>query len=187
LRGGATLLAARSRWGCRGSGRDWLGVSPWRRITWPSAARSGGPPAAAVRTSAMSRSRPVRIRRGVAIARNFASTLPRFSNPCSWPRLMQTDSLGPSSRGWPSIVGVETPSRPKIVSSNEGVVAVRDRHLSPESNEMTRLSTTPAWTDCDAPACRLPPAACAAGRPHSKAPLRTWERKSAQRTTFPND
>ena len=32
----------------------WAGVSPWRRIASPSATRSGGPPAAAVRTSAMS-------------------------------------------------------------------------------------------------------------------------------------
>jgi hypothetical protein len=60
----------------------WVGVSPWRRIVSPSAARSGGPPAAAARTWATSLKWLGPNTPGVAIARNFVSTLPRFSKPC---------------------------------------------------------------------------------------------------------
>ncbi len=49
---------------------------------------------------------------GVAIARNFASTLPRLSNLWICPRDTHTASPGPISTVSASIVHVETPSRP---------------------------------------------------------------------------
>ncbi len=89
----------------RGSGRG--AASPRRSRLGPAGRRRWR---RALRRSRGSR-RP-RTRPGVAIARNFASMLPWFSNPWIRPRCTQTASPGPTSTVSPSIVQVVTPSSP---------------------------------------------------------------------------
>ena len=91
---------------------DHAGVRPWRRMTSPIAARSGGPPADAASTSLISVKYEGPKRPGLMIARNLASSLPWFAKPCTTPRGMQMLSPGPTSLVSPSTVYVVRPLRP---------------------------------------------------------------------------
>src|SRR4051794_30928107 len=85
-------------------GSDHAGVRPCRRMTSPIAAKSGGPPADAARTSLISEKYEGPNRPGLMIARNLASSLPWFAKPWTTPRGMQMVSPGPISVVSPSTV-----------------------------------------------------------------------------------
>src|SRR6266487_611362 len=84
------------------------GVRPWRRMTSPIAARSGGPPAVASRIAATSRKKSGPRMPGVTIASALASTSRVFSKWWTAPRGIKRVSPGPTSVDVPSIVQVRT-------------------------------------------------------------------------------
>src|SRR6266536_2600469 len=96
----------------RAGSSHFAGVRPWRRMTSPIAARSGGPPAVASRIAATSRKKSGPRMPGVTIASALASTSPVLSKWWTAPRGIKSASPGPTSVDVPSIVQVRTPSRP---------------------------------------------------------------------------
>ena len=90
------------RGGACGSGRvqpsgGAAGVSPWRRMTSPISARSGGPPADAAKTAATSRKYSGPSNPGVMTQSAFASTSPWLSKWCTAPRRMHNASPAATS------------------------------------------------------------------------------------------
>jgi hypothetical protein len=87
-------------------------VRPWRIMIAIIFALSGGPPAAALITSADSRKYCGPMAAGVITQSAFTSWAPLLSNRWTTPRGMHSACPGPTSICFPSTVQVNTPSIP---------------------------------------------------------------------------